>query len=62
MVQRTESDLRRTLVGSTPTNARPAGPGDEREAGAEELTTVLKNESRIELDAATLTRVYRVAT
>ncbi|MDT0450253.1 arylamine N-acetyltransferase family protein [Streptomyces hesseae] len=65
VVQRTEPGLRRTLMGSTLTNARPDGSGDEREVGAEELTTVLKNEFRIELDAedaAILTRVYRAAT
>ncbi|AZQ73916.1 hypothetical protein EKH77_24255 [Streptomyces luteoverticillatus] len=65
VVQRTEAGLRRTLVGSTPANARPDGSGDERGVGAEELTTVLKNEFRIALGAggaAILTRVYRVAT
>ncbi|MFI1257416.1 arylamine N-acetyltransferase [Streptomyces netropsis] len=65
VVQQTESDHRRNLVGTVLTRARADGSRDACEVGVEELTDVLSREFRIELsaaDAETLARVYSSGT
>ncbi|MFI8939968.1 arylamine N-acetyltransferase [Streptomyces syringium] len=65
VVQQTESDHRRNLVGSVLTRTRADGSRDTCEVGVEELPDVLAREFRIELSAAdteTLARVYSSGT
>ncbi|SPE64504.1 Arylamine N-acetyltransferase [Streptomyces netropsis] len=65
VVQQTESDHRRNLVGTVLTSTRADGSRDTCEVGVEELPDVLAREFRIELsaaDAETLARVYSSGT